>query len=188
VSYVGRPGLPPAVAALVALGELRRGDRVLDVGCGTGTDAVTLARWGFRRVVGIDPDAASIAAARAKARRRRVADRVAFHVLPAERLGDLFGAGSFDAVLHTLVANNLRRGLDRHFAAVARVLRPGGLVVLHERVGRAQDGAAPGRVAALRAARRHFALLPGVTTHLAERPGGTGPGYARVALWIGRRR
>ena len=40
-----------------------RGDRVLDLGCGTGEDALTLAARGVR-VVGIDPSPERIARAR----------------------------------------------------------------------------------------------------------------------------
>ncbi len=47
----------------------RRGDRVFDLGCGTGEDALTLAARGVR-VVGIDPSPERIARAREKASER----------------------------------------------------------------------------------------------------------------------
>lgn len=183
VAYAGRPGLSPAIAALVATGRIRRGDAILDVGCGTGTDALTLARWGFRRVWGIDPDPKAIAVARARATRLGVPAR--FHVLAAEDLAQWAGTRRFDVALHTLVANNLRKGLAAHFRNVAAVLKPDGLLVLHERLNRRDAKAAPGRVPPLAAARRHFRLTPGVTTQLAEHATGRGPPYARVALWLG---
>jgi SAM-dependent methyltransferase len=56
-------------------GAFAPGDRVLDLGCGTGGDAVWLARRGCR-VTAIDGSAAMLAVARAKAAREAVEDRV----------------------------------------------------------------------------------------------------------------
>ncbi|MCA1818450.1 MAG: class I SAM-dependent methyltransferase [Thermoplasmatota archaeon] len=187
VPYVGRPGIPPAVAALVAAGRIRKTDRILDVGCGTGTDALLLSAWGFRHVDAVDPDRAAIATARRRATRRHLNHRVRFQVMPAEGLLAEFGPRRFDVVLHTLVANNLGRRKDEHFRNVAAVLRADGLLVLHERLGRGWANVPPGRVAPLAAVRRHFELAPGVTTHLAEGLS-SGPGHAVVALWLGRPR
>lgn len=187
VQYVGRPGISPALAALISLGRIRHSHRILDVGCGTGTDAILLARWGFRRLDAIDPDRGAIAAARTRATRARLSRRVRFHRGPAERLSRLFAPKTFDVVLHTLVSNNLTRDRERHFREVASVLKPGGLLLLHERVTRAYENGPPGRVQALAALRRHFELGPGVATHLAEHPTSRkGPAYARVVLWLGR--
>lgn len=187
--YVGRPGISPALAALIATGAIRRRDRILDVGCGTGTDVLLLARWGFRRIEGVDPDRQAIATARARAARRRLGRRVRFHDIPAERLTEAFPARTFDVVTHTLVANNLPKRMDRHFREIAAVTKPDGLLVLHERIVKRSHNAAPGRFPPLRAAARHFDLGPGVSTHLAEHPArGRGAPYARVVLWIGRPR
>lgn len=183
VPYAGRPGVSPAVAALVALGRLRAHDRVLDVGCGTGTDAITLARWGFRDVVGVDPDARAIGVARARA--TRLGLDVAFEALAAEDLLARFGPRRFDVVLHTLVANNLRGDAGEHARNVAGVLRRGGLLVLHERIRRDDEAAAPGELRPDAAFERHFDLGDGVTTHLAEFPDGRGGTHARVVLWLG---
>jgi ubiquinone/menaquinone biosynthesis C-methylase UbiE len=65
---VGRP--QPAFVELVRAGELGKG-RVLDVGCGTGENALYLAGNGFS-VVGVDLSDRAIAAARAKAAERRL--------------------------------------------------------------------------------------------------------------------
>src|SRR5712692_8212757 len=65
---VGRP--QPAFVELVRAGELNRG-RVLDVGCGTGENALYLAENGFS-VIGVDLTSSAITAARAKAVERKM--------------------------------------------------------------------------------------------------------------------
>jgi ubiquinone/menaquinone biosynthesis C-methylase UbiE len=65
---VGRP--QPAFVELVRAGELGK-DKVLDVGCGTGENALYLASNGFS-VSGVDLSDRAIAAARAKAVERRL--------------------------------------------------------------------------------------------------------------------
>ncbi|MDN3359149.1 class I SAM-dependent methyltransferase [Actinomadura sp. DC4] len=59
------------LAAYVGIADELGADRVLDVGCGTGSLAVLLAERG-RTVVGVDPAAASLEIARAKDRTGRV--------------------------------------------------------------------------------------------------------------------
>jgi len=65
---VGRP--QPAFVELVRAEELSKG-RVLDVGCGTGENALYLASNGFS-AIGVDLSSRAIAAARAKAAERRL--------------------------------------------------------------------------------------------------------------------
>jgi len=79
---------------LLRLLELQNGDRVLDVGCGTGRLALaTLERVGSQgRVVGIDP-----AKGRIDFARKHVGSRLDFRVGKAEDLA-IFGDASFDVV------------------------------------------------------------------------------------------
>jgi ubiquinone/menaquinone biosynthesis C-methylase UbiE len=99
---------------------LKAGERVLDVGCGTGR----LARWIAERVgpsgsvVGIDPLVERIAIARARV------PGVTFEVGQAEDLG-AFADGSFDAVCMSAVFHWVS-DKPRALAEVRRVLRPGG--------------------------------------------------------------
>src|SRR4051794_8252350 len=57
---------------LVDLAALRAGERVLDVGCGTGTLALELARFRGVKVSGVDADDAMLDRARRKAERSGV--------------------------------------------------------------------------------------------------------------------
>lgn len=187
MAYPGRPGISPALAALIAQGTVRKEHAILDVGCGKGTDALLLASWGFKRVIGVDADAASVAVARRRATRKRLGRHVRFEPWPAEDLPKHVPLASVDVVLHTLVANNLKQGFRRHFEGIARVLRPGGLLISHVRTDAGSENLPPGRVRPVPGMRRYFDISPGITTQLAEF-GEYEPPYARVALWLGRRR
>lgn len=111
------------------LARLRPGEQVLDVGCGTGTLAMDVARRVGRagRVVGIDPSAEQIARANAKAIRRHVP--IEFQIGVIEQLP--FLDQTFDVVLSTLMMHHLPASLKRQgLAEIARVLKPGGRLVI----------------------------------------------------------
>jgi ubiquinone/menaquinone biosynthesis C-methylase UbiE len=126
----------------ITLARLQPGEAVLDVGCGTGTLALEVARRTGRtsRVAGIDPSAVQIARAQTKAARRSL--RVDFQTGVIEQLP--FPDQSFDVVLSTLMMHHLPAPLKRQgLVEVARVLKPGGRLVIadfirkQDRVGRA---------------------------------------------------
>jgi len=99
-------------------GRSVRGQKVLDLGCGTGRHSVTLARRGAR-VVGVDPSAGMLAQARAKDAAGRV-EWVRVRVGAALP----FRAATFDAAASALVLEHVR-DLRAFFAEARRVCRPG---------------------------------------------------------------
>jgi SAM-dependent methyltransferase len=123
-------GKEPEIRREIAdLAQLRAGESVLDVGCGTGTLALEVReRLGVTgRVYGIDPSTQMIAYARQKAVRRGLS--INFQPGVVEHLA--FPDRSFDVVLctwtiHHLPGTNKRQGL----AEIARVLKPGGRLLL----------------------------------------------------------
>lgn len=113
----------PSEDELGLLGEVE-GRRVLVLGCGGGQDAIALARRGAQ-VVGIDLSDEQIRFARELAQKEGL--EVPFVQGNVEELPDV-DAESQDVVVsaHTL---NYVEHVDRCFAEVFRVLRPGGLFV-----------------------------------------------------------
>ena len=110
---------------LLALAELRRGDRILDVGCGTGSLAILAKRsvGPAGAVCGLDASARMLARARVKA--RRAGQEVHFQEGLAQAL--TFPDATFDVVLSTMMLHHLPRPARMQLAFEARrVLKPAG--------------------------------------------------------------
>ena len=84
-------------------GELTGGDRVLDVGCGSGVLALVAARLGAAEAVGIDIEPAAVSAAQANARRNGL-DGVASFSTALVGSSEL---GTFDVVVANITADVL---------------------------------------------------------------------------------
>jgi cyclopropane fatty-acyl-phospholipid synthase-like methyltransferase len=117
---------PPELVELIEGGELPPG-QALDLGCGTGTNCIYLARHGWE-VVGVDFSIWAIRQARRKARRagvdcqfyRRDVTDLAF-------LADPFDLALDIGCLHSLPSERW----GRYAAEVVRLVRPGGLYLLY---------------------------------------------------------
>ncbi|HEY0453035.1 methyltransferase [Actinophytocola sp.] len=149
VEYLGRSFVvppqvfPPApVSELLGravLEDVRKGDRVLDMGTGCGVNAI-LAASRSTDVLGVDVNPHAVAAAVANAGRNGVADRVAF------RESDVFGAvdGEFDLMifdppfrwfaprdhLEASIADENYAALTRFLTEAGAYLAPGGQILM----------------------------------------------------------
>jgi len=116
---IGRP--QPAFVELVRPGELNMGG-VLDVGCGTGENALYLAEKGFS-VVGVDLSTRAIEAAKAKATERKL--KVDFRVANALSLD--FKNSYFDNAIDSGLFHTFNDNDRVDFASeIARVLKRDG--------------------------------------------------------------
>lgn len=109
---------------LVELAQIKRGHRVLDLGCGTATLTILIKRaHPESEVIGLDSDPRILDVARAKISQAGL--DIALDHGPAFELP--YTDGSFDRVLSSLLFHHLtRQDKNRTLCEVFRVLRPGG--------------------------------------------------------------
>lgn len=117
----------PELAAMREAAALRGDERVVDLGCGTGHTALAIAPH-VREVVGVDLTAAMLAEARRLAGERGVCnlrlERADVEALP-------FPDACFDLATCRYAAHHFPDP-HRALAEAARVLRPGGRLLLHD--------------------------------------------------------
>jgi SAM-dependent methyltransferase len=155
-----------------ALGDLLPAVDVADIGCGDGAMALEAARWA-RRVIGIDRSDDVLERAKARAERRRVTN-------VEWKKGDLARLPLRDgAVDIAFLSQSLHHASDpeRAVAEAARVLRPGGRIVILDLQRHDQTWVRA------RFGDRHLGFSAGDLTALVE-----GAGFASARVSIGARR
>jgi ubiquinone/menaquinone biosynthesis C-methylase UbiE len=108
---------------------LKPGERLLDVGCGTGGVTIPAKKRIGQNgpVSGIDPSPEMIVVARKKAQRARV--DIDFRIGVIESLP--YADGSFDVVTSSLMMHHLPYDVQQKgLAEIYRVLRPGGRILI----------------------------------------------------------
>jgi demethylmenaquinone methyltransferase/2-methoxy-6-polyprenyl-1,4-benzoquinol methylase/phosphoethanolamine N-methyltransferase len=115
----------PNSRMVIELAKIEPGDKVLDVGCGTGSLTLTArsSAGASGAVYGIDASPEMIDVARKKA--KQAGSDVVFDVALIEKIP--FPDATFDVVVSRLVIHHLPDDLKRRgFAEILRVLKPGG--------------------------------------------------------------
>ena len=111
-----------------------RGKRVLELGCGIGTDTMNFARAGAR-VTAVELSAESLKLARKRAEIYGLTDRIHFYQANGEELSDSVPVEAYDLVYAFGVVHHTPRP-DRAVAELRRYLEPGGtakIMVYHRR-------------------------------------------------------
>jgi ubiquinone/menaquinone biosynthesis C-methylase UbiE len=106
----------------------RAGDRVLEIGCGTGVDACFLAERGVK-VLACDSSPAMIQVAARRVRETGTRN-VDLRVLAAENLADIQREGPFDGVFSNFGALNCVEDLHAVGEDIGRLLKPGGTALM----------------------------------------------------------
>ena len=120
-------GLKKVTAAVAAAASVRPGDRVIDLGCGSGQVALALAEAGAR-VLAIDGDAAALGRLGAIARDRALPD-LDILVRPIDCLS--LPARSADLIVTSYAMHKLRHvDKDRLVSASYHWLKPGGRLIV----------------------------------------------------------
>ncbi len=124
----GHPGGIAGTRTLIDKLDIERGQRVLDLGCGTGYTSCLMAREQDAEVVAADLQPGMLRWARKRARKEHVTDRVCPVAADAHHLP--FREGSFDAALveSVLVFCDVPVAL----AELYRVLKPGCMLGCNE--------------------------------------------------------
>lgn len=118
---------------LAEVAENEKPGRALDLGCGEGGDTVWLAEHGWQ-VLAVDISETALGRAAAEVAARGLAEKVQF---VQKDLSEEFPQGTFDLVSAQFLQSMVHLDRERIFAAAARAVAPGGVLVIVD------HGAAP---------------------------------------------
>jgi SAM-dependent methyltransferase len=174
---------PPELRALVEGPQALTAARALDIGCGTGTTALYLARAGWQ-VTGLDFAAPAVRRARAKARRAGpLPGTVAFLRADASRLANRALAGPYSLFFDQGCLHGIPRERWPGYAGgVARHAAPGALLLLYA-FGPRMLGSRP---AGLTEDEVRTLFAPAFAIEHAVQGTDTGRGFASAWYWLRR--
>ena len=121
--------LRPSEASIRVISQIKPGNQVLDVGCGSGRLTMAVQKWvgPTGQAFGIDPSPEMIAVARQNAARAGLPTKFELGVIEAIP----FPGATFDVVLNRLMLHHLPGDLkQRGLAEIRRVLKPGGVCLI----------------------------------------------------------
>lgn len=105
------------------------GQRLLDFGCGAGTNSLIFARIGYE-TYGFDLSPSNVSIAERLAQKYGVTEQIHFSVGAAEALD--YEDEFFDVIVGVDILHHVQ--ISQALAECSRVLKPGGLVIFHEPV------------------------------------------------------
>lgn len=109
-------------------GSFARGSRLIDIGCGTGLDAIRMAELGHH-ITATDWSPQMVQRTIDRARRGQLTDRVRALAVGAHELDRLEGEAVFDGAYSNLGPLNCVPNLAGTARECARLLKPGGVLV-----------------------------------------------------------
>jgi ubiquinone/menaquinone biosynthesis C-methylase UbiE len=129
---------------IIASLDLRAGDKVVDVGCGTGTLAIMAKQVEpGAEIIGVDPDPNALAIAAKKASRKNAA--AVFRRGFGDETAKLVGAGSATKAVSSLALHHMPREMAlQTIAAMGDALKPGGAIRIADFVAGHFGGAPEG--------------------------------------------
>jgi ubiquinone/menaquinone biosynthesis C-methylase UbiE len=107
--------------------ESNRNSRILDLGCGTGEDAIFLGKKGYN-VSAIDISPKMIQIAKLKAKREELQDKISFKIMPIEKIGEL-APKKFDVIYSSFGPLNCIINLPKVVEIIGNLLSESGFFI-----------------------------------------------------------
>lgn len=109
--------------------RIKSGDKILDLGCGTGLLSLKCLQKARCSVTGVDYSKEMIGILKDKIKKLKLKDRISLCLMEAASLK--FKDNTFDRVVTTVVLHHLKEKLPA-LRGVLRVLKPGGIFIIGE--------------------------------------------------------
>ncbi len=114
---------------MVANSGVKDGDKVLDIGCGTGLLTLKFLQKADCSVTGVDYSGEMLRILKDKIQKLRLQDRVALRLMDAGSLK--FKSNVFDKVISSVTLHHLKHKLPA-LKTILKILKPGGVLIIGE--------------------------------------------------------